>query len=374
MATDYYAALGVERTASTEEIKKAYRKKARRLHPDVNEAADAEEQFKQLGRAYEVLSDPQKRQNYDATGDPDGRPAGFGGGGAGGFGGFSDIFETFFGGGGAGGPASRTRRGQDSLIRVGIDLRDAVFGTTKEVEVETAVTCPDCDGSCMRPGSTATTCPDCHGAGQIQRPMRSILGTVLQTQTCARCAGFGNIIEDPCQECDGQGRVRERKTLKVKIPAGVDRGNRIHLAGQGEAGIAGGPSGDLFIEVDIRTHSVFTRRENNLHATFTIPMTAAALGTTLTLESFDGEEQIEVKPGTQSGEVVTLRGKGVARLRGTGRGDLKVHFIVETPSKLTDKQKELLRLLAEERGEEANESATAHKSVFSKLREAWASV
>lgn len=222
MATDYYEALGVDRSASTEDIKKAYRKKARRLHPDVNQADDAEEQFKVLGQAYEVLSDPQKRQSYDTTGDPNGRPAGFGGAGAGGFGGFGDIFETFFGGGSAG-PASRTRRGQDSLIRVRIDLRDAVFGVTKEVEVETAETCSVCNGSCMRPGTSPTTCPDCKGAGQTQRPMRSILGTVIQTQTCARCSGFGNIIEDPCQECDGQGRARERKTLKVKIPAGVDR-------------------------------------------------------------------------------------------------------------------------------------------------------
>lgn len=371
MSSDYYSVLGVERTASTDEIKKAYRKKARKLHPDVNPSDDAAEQFKMLGRAYEVLSDPEKRRNYDTTGDENGRPAGFGGAGGGGFGGFSDIFETFFGGGSAGGPASRTRRGQDSLIRVRIDLQDAVFGTTKEIEVETAVTCSVCNGSCMRPGTTPTTCPDCHGQGQIQRPMRSILGTVIQTQTCSRCAGFGNIIEDPCQECDGQGRVRERKTLKVKIPAGVDKGNRIHLAGEGEAGLAGGPAGDLFIEVDIRQHPVFTRRGNDLHATVTIPMTSAALGTTVTLETFDGTEEIEVRPGTQSGEVITLRGKGVAHLRGMGRGDLKVHLKVETPTKLSDKQRELLRMLAEERGEKPGESSTEHRGVFSKLREAW---
>lgn len=371
--TDYYEALGVDRGASTEQIKKAYRKKARKLHPDVNDAADAEDQFKLLGRAYEVLSDPQKRQNYDATGDPDGRPAGFGGPG-GGFGGFSDIFETFFGGGGSGGPASRTRRGQDSLIRVRIDLRDAVFGVTKEVEVETAVTCAECDGTCRRPGTSPTTCPDCHGQGQVQRPMRSILGTVIQTQTCARCSGFGNIIEDPCQECDGQGRVRERRTLKVKIPAGVDRGNRIHLAGEGEAGIAGGPPGDLFIEVDIRTHAVFTRRGHDLHASVSVPMTSAALGTTVNLDTFDGEEEIEVKPGTQSGETITLRGKGVSQLRGMGRGDLKVHIKVETPTKLSDKQREMLRMLAEERGEKPGDSVTAHKGMFAKLREAWESV
>ncbi|GAB3845383.1 molecular chaperone DnaJ [Nesterenkonia populi] len=372
MSSDYYEALGVSLNASTEEIKKAYRKKARKLHPDVNDAEDAEEQFKLLGTAYEVLADPQKRQNYDATGDPEGRPAGFGGGG-GGFGGFSDIFETFFGGGSAG-PASRTRRGQDALLRVRIDLRDAVFGTTKEVEVETAVGCSVCDSSGMQPGTRPTTCPDCHGQGQIQRPMRSILGTVVQTQTCPRCTGFGNIIEDPCKECDGQGRVRERRTLKVKIPAGVDRGNRIHLAGEGEAGVAGGPPGDLFIEVDVRTHAVFTRRGNDLHATVTIPMASAALGTTTTIETFDGTEEIEVKPGTQSGEVITLRGKGVAHLRGTGRGDLKVHLKVETPTKLSDKQRELLKMLAEERGEKPGESSTEHKGMFKKFREAWESL
>lgn len=371
--TDYYEALGVDRGASTEEIKKAYRKKARKLHPDVNQASDAEDQFKLLGEAYEVLADPQKRQNYDTTGDPNGRQAGFGGAG-GGFGGFSDIFETFFGGGGADGPASRTRRGQDSLVRVRIDLEDAVFGTTKEVEVETAVTCSECDGSCARPGTSPTTCPDCQGQGQIQRPMRSILGTVIQSQTCARCTGFGTIIEDPCLQCDGQGRVRERKKLKVKIPAGVDRGNRIHLTGEGEAGLGGGPSGDLFIEVDVRTHDVFTRRGNDLHATVTVPMTAAALGTAVNLETFDGEESLEVKPGTQSGEVLTLRGKGVSHLRGMGRGDLKVHLKVETPTKLSEKQEEMLRMLAEERGEKQGESLTEHKGMFKKLREAWESL
>ncbi|MGJ9371982.1 molecular chaperone DnaJ [Nesterenkonia sp. CF4.4] len=370
MTTDYYEALGVSRSASTEEIKKAYRKQARKLHPDVNPSDDAAEQFKVLGRAYEVLSDPQKRQNYDATGDENGRSGFPGGAGGAGFGGFGDIFETFFGGGG-GGPASRTRRGQDSLIRVRIDLRDAVFGTTKEVELETAVTCTVCDGSCTRKGTHPTTCPDCHGQGQVQRPMRSILGTVIQTQTCARCAGFGNIIEDPCQECDGQGRVRERKSLKVKVPAGVDRGNRIHLAGEGEAGLAGGPSGDLFIEVEVKQHEVFTRRGNDLHATVSIPMTAAALGTTVGLDTFDGDEELTVKPGTQSGEVLTLKERGVTHLRGGGRGALKVHLKVETPTKVSEREAQLLRELAVERGEERGESTTEHRGVFAKLRERW---
>lgn len=370
MSTDYYEALGVSRDASTEEIKKAYRKKARKLHPDVNPSEGAAEQFKTLGRAYEVLSDPQKRRNYDTTGDENGR-SGFPGGGSGGFGGFGDIFETFFGGGGAAGPASRTRRGQDSLIRVSIELKEAVFGVTKEVEIETAVTCSVCHGSCTREGTTPSTCPDCQGQGQIQRPMRSILGTVIQTEPCARCSGFGSIIEDPCQECDGQGRVRERRTLRFKIPAGVDRGNRIRLEGEGEAGMAAGPPGDVFVEVNVRPHEVFTRRGNDLHATVSISMAAAALGTTVQLDTFDGPEDIEVKPGTQAGEVVTLRGKGVSHLRGSSRGDLKIHLKVETPSKLTDRQRELLRELAEERGEELGESTTEHRGVFAKLREAW---
>lgn len=372
--TDYYDALGVSRGASTEEIKKAYRKKARKLHPDVNPSEDSAEQFKLIGRAYEILSDPAKRRNYDTTGDENGRsPVGGGFGGGQGFGGFGDIFETFFGSGAAG-PASRTRRGQDSLIRVRIDLRDAAFGTTKEVEIDTAVACAVCDGRCTREGTKPTTCPDCQGHGQVQRPMRSILGTVLQTETCARCSGFGSIIEDPCQECDGQGRVRERRTLKVRIPAGVDKGNRIHLAGEGEAGMAGGPAGDLFIEVDVRPHDVFTRRGNDLHATVSIPMTGAALGTTVTLETFDGAEEIDIKPGTQSGEVLTIRDRGVTHLRGGGRGALKVHLKVETPARLTERQRELLRELAGEREEEFGESITEHRGMFAKLRGAWDSL
>lgn len=369
---DYYEALGVSRSASAEEIKKAYRKRARDLHPDRNPSTEAADEFKRVGQAYEVLSDPEKRRNYDATGDEKGRgfPAG-----AQGFGGFSDIFETFFGGGaGQGGPASRTRRGQDSLIRARIDLKDAVFGTTKEIDVETAVTCSVCDGSCTRKGTSPTTCPDCHGQGQVQRPMRSILGTVIQAQTCARCSGFGNIIEDPCQECDGQGRVRERKTLKVKIPGGVEKGNRIHLAGEGEAGLAGGPAGDLFIEVDVKPHDVFTRRGNDLHATVSIPMSAAALGTTVTLDTFDGVEELSVAPGTQSGEVLSVRERGVAYLRGAGRGALKVHLKVETPVKLSERQRELMHEFASDRGEAIGESTTEHRGVFAKLRDRWDSL
>ncbi|MBT1001713.1 molecular chaperone DnaJ [Paenarthrobacter sp. DKR-5] len=369
----HYDVLGVSRDATSEEIKKAYRKLARKLHPDVNPGEDVSDKFKQVSHAYEVLSDPQKRRVYDTTGNENGTDNGFGGGG--GYAGpgfaFQDIFETFFGGGGGqAGPASRVRRGQDALINVRIDLKDAVFGANKKIEVDTAVVCPTCDGSCCRPGTSPVTCDICGGSGQVQRTVRSILGQVVTAAPCGSCQGFGTVIPDPCNECHGEGRIRSRRSLTIKVPAGVATGTRIQLGGQGEAGVAGGPAGDLYVEIRVNNDPTFVREGDDLHATLSVPMTAAALGTDLKLETFDGEQEIAVKPGTQSGEVVTLKAMGVTHLRGYGRGDLKVHLQVETPTKLDPAQEDLLRQLAGLRGEHSSEGKLVTSGgMFAKLRD-----
>ncbi|GAA1132616.1 molecular chaperone DnaJ [Arthrobacter flavus] len=369
--SNHYEVLGVNRDATGEEIKKAYRKLARKLHPDVNSGPDASEEFKLVTRAYEVLSDPQKRRVYDTTGNENGTDNGFGGGHAGPGFAFQDIFETFFGGGGASGPPSRTRRGQDALIAVRIDLVDAVFGINKKIDVDTAAVCPTCDGSCCQPGTSPRTCDICGGSGQVQRAVRSILGQVMTSATCGTCQGFGTVIPSPCNECNGDGRVRSRRSLTIKVPAGVSTGTRIQLGGQGEAGMGGGPQGDLYVEIRVNPDPSFLREGDDLHVTLSVPMTAAALGTTLNLASFDGDQELGIKAGTQSGEIVTLRGLGVTHLRGYGRGDLKVHLNVETPRNVDQAQEELLRKLAELRGEEFVEGQLASNGsgVFAKLRE-----
>ena len=368
---DYYEILGVPRTATQEEIKRAYRKLARKLHPDVA-GPEAEEQFKEVGRAYEVLSNPEKRQMYDLGGES--ALGGNGGTGAG-FG-FSDIFETFFGAatGATRGPAPRGRRGQDALIRLEIDLRDAVFGVEEEIQVETAVLCGTCNGTCTRPGTSVQTCAVCGGRGSVQRVARSFLGNVMTTSPCSACGGHGTTIPDPCPECSGQGRVRTRRSIPVSVPAGVDTGNRIKLTGSGEVGPGGGPPGDLYVELRVRPHPVFARRGDDLYARVEVPMTAAALGTVLHLDTFDGPQEIDIAPGTQPEEVITLPGLGVGRLNGHGRGDLKVEVDVEVPTALDDRQRELLAELAALRGEERAEPrlAPAANGVFSRLRDKFA--
>ncbi|NYE94377.1 molecular chaperone DnaJ [Psychromicrobium silvestre] len=371
--SNHYEVLGVSRDATGEEIKKAYRKLARQYHPDVYEGEDAEEKFKDVSHAYEVLSDPQKRRVYDTTGNENGTDNGFGGGGFSGQGfAFQDIFETFFGGqGGQGqGPVPRTQRGQDALIGVRVELRDAVFGVNKKIEVDTAVVCPTCKGSCCREGTTEQTCEICHGSGQVQRPVRSILGQVMTVASCTTCQGHGTVIPDPCNECMGEGRVRSRRSITIKVPAGVDTGTRIQLGRQGEAGPAGGPAGDLYVEIRVNRDALFSRERDDLHASVNVPMTAAALGTELTIDTFDGAQQVGVKPGTQSGETVTLRGLGVTHLRGQGRGDLRIELKVETPTKVDAAQEELLKQLAALRGEQYTEGKlAASNGMFAKLRD-----
>ena len=371
MSTDYYELLGVSRDATPEEIKRAYRRLARQLHPDVATGEDAEERFKEVSRAYEVLSNPDKRQMYDAGVDP-AAP----GGGAAGFGagfGFQDIFETFFGGAPTArrGPVPRARRGQDALVRLDVDLAEAAFGAHREVQVDTAVVCPTCQGTCCRPGTAPRTCEVCGGQGSVQRVARSFLGQVMTSSPCAACHGFGTVIPDPCPECSGEGRVRARRTIGVDVPAGVETGTRIKLPGQGEVGPAGGPPGDVYLEVRERPHPTLLRQGDDLHCSLEVPMTAAALGTVLQLETLDGPRDIDVRPGTQPGEVVTMRGLGVGHLRGAGRGDLHVHVDVQVPSGLDETQERLLRDLAALRGEERPEPrlAPAQPGMFAKLRD-----
>lgn len=369
--SNHYETLGVAKDATPEEIKKAYRKLARKYHPDVYQGEDAEEQFKAVSHAYDVLSDPQKRRNYDATGSENGADAGFGGFSSGGFG-FQDIFDSFFAGGqGSGsGPVPRTQRGQDALITVRIDLKDAVFGVNKKLEVQTAVICPTCNGSCCREGTTMQTCDICHGSGKVQRPVRSFLGQMMTVTACTVCQGHGTVIPDPCNECMGEGRIRSRKILTVKIPAGVDTGNRIQLSGQGEAGPAGGPEGDLFVELRVNKDARFTRDGDDLNATVSLPMTAAALGTELTIDTFDGSQTLDVAAGTQTGEQIVLRDLGVTHLRGSGRGSLVITLAVETPTRLDAEQEELLRRLAELRKEEYSEGKLVSSGgMFARFKE-----
>ncbi len=387
MSQDYYETLGVGRDASPEEIKKAYRRLARKLHPDVNPDAETQERFKEVTRAYEVLSDPGKREMYDLGGDP--MSSGAGGGFGQGFS-FTDIMDAFFGGGGAAGgagtrgPRSRVRRGQDALIRMQVTLAEAAFGASRDLKVDTAVTCSVCGGDGAAPGSGPVPCDTCHGRGEIHQVQRSFLGEIRTMRPCPSCRGYGTVIADPCNECSGDGRVRARRTITVKTPPGVDTGTRVQLSGQGEVGPGGGPPGDLYVEIHIAEHEMFTREGDDLHCTVTLPMTAAALGTKIdlpTLESDLADEgsdvetsvPIDIKPGTQSGEAIVLTARGVPRLRGAGRGDLVVHVVVEIPSRLDHRQEELLRELAALRGEEQAEGSFGEphrdRGVFNWLRD-----
>jgi molecular chaperone DnaJ len=373
---DYYAILGVARNASAEQIKKAYRQLARELHPDVNPSPQAQERFKDVTAAYEVLSDPAKREIVDLGGDPL-APAGAGGAG-GPFAGFADIMDAFFGAATGMGTRqrSRIRPGADALVRIELDLADAAFGSSREITLDTAVLCPTCQGAGTAAGTHPETCQTCHGRGEIQSTQRSFLGQLVTARTCPECGGVGTRIRTPCGDCAGEGRVRSRRTITVKVPAGVEDGMRLRLSGEGEVGPGGGPPGDLYVEIRELPHPVFTRDGDDLHCRVTLPMTAAALGTSVTLDTLDGAETVEVKPGTQAGTVVTLRGRGVPHLsRSVGRGDLHVHVEVETPTRLDADQERLLRELARLRSEEHPAFSVGNVSgnggLFSRIRDAF---
>ncbi|GAA1443978.1 molecular chaperone DnaJ [Leifsonia poae] len=367
---DHYEVLGVERNATPDEIKKAYRRLARELHPDVNPSPEASERFKQVTHAYDVLSDPQQRQQYDLGPQP-----GFGGGGGADFGGFGDIFETFFGGGGTSrGPKSRRERGQDALLRVEVDLDEVIFGTHRDLEVDTAIVCETCNGSCCQPGTAPVTCDICHGTGSIQRSVRSLLGNVMTSSPCGTCRGYGTVIATPCVTCQGQGRVRARRTVPVDIPAGVDTGLRLQMPGSGEAGPAGGPNGDLYLEIKVKHHDVFSRDGDDLLCTLEVAMTDAILGTTATVKALDGDISMDLKAGVQSADIITIKDRGITHLRGSGRGDLRVGIQVVTPVKLDHKERELIKQFAAAHKHTEPTLARFQQGLFAKLRDRFLNV
>ncbi len=377
MARDYYGLLGVGKGATDAELKRAYRKMARELHPDVNPDEAAQAMFKEITAAYEVLSDPEKRRIVDLGGDPLENSAANGGGGfPGGFGGLGDVFEAFFGGGGASrGPTGRVRPGSDSLLRMRMDLTECATGVTKQVTVDTAILCDKCQGKGTNADSKPVSCDTCGGRGEVQSVQRSLLGQVMTSRPCPTCRGVGEVIPDPCHRCGGDGRVRSRREVGVKIPAGVGDGMRVRLASQGEVGPGGGPAGDLYVEVHEQAHDVFVRDGDNLHCTVEVPMVDAALGTTVTVDAIlDGLIELTIPPGTQPGSVTTLRGRGMPHLRSGVRGDLHAHIDVVVPSRLDHKDTELLQELKTHRVRDVAEvkstsAAGTNGGLFSRLRE-----
>ncbi len=374
MNEDFYAVLGISRGATDDEIKRAYRKLARESHPDANpDDPNAEERFKEIQLAYEVLKDPEKRERYDRYGVDGLRgaptaddPFGFGA-----MGGLSDLFEAFFGGGSMFGGQRNTqrgpRRGSDGEASLELEFTEAVFGVQRDLRVRLAVPCATCGATGARPGTTPTTCSVCGGAGEVRRVRQSILGQMVTASPCPRCGGMGQEITSPCHDCRGEGRRTEERTYTVDVPAGVDDGNTLRLAGRGHAGPRGGPSGDLFVHLRVRPHPVFRREGIHLVDDLRIPLTQAALGSSLEYETLDGTEELAIPPGTQSGRQFTLRAKGVPRVDGRGRGDLVVRVHVDTPTDLTKEEEELLRQFADLRGEQV---ATHRGGLFHRFRSA----
>ena len=380
METDFYKLLGVSRGATDDELKRAYRKLAHDLHPDKNPGdAEAEERFKQVTLAYEVLRDPERRSRYDTFGVDGLRGTGAAGGGGdpfagAGFSGLGDLFDAFFGnaggfgGGGRGGRRAGPARGPDVEVSLTLDFEEAAFGVEKEVTFRSALVCETCAGTGARPGTTATTCVQCAGAGEVRTVRQSLLGQMVTSRPCPRCNGSGESIASPCESCRGEGRVADHRTLRVTVPPGVDSGLVLRLSDRGAAGPRGGPAGDLYVHLEVRPDARFTRQGNDLVHELHVSVAQAALGAHLSLTTLDGEEEVAVPPGTQTGRVVRLRGHGVPDVNGRGRGDLLVQVVVDTPTSLSVTDDRLLRELAAARGEDVD---PPDSGLLSKIRSAF---
>lgn len=376
---DYYEVLGVSKSAADDEIKKAYRKLSKQYHPDINKEADAEDKFKEISEAYEILSDPQRRAAYDQYGhastDPNYGGGGFGGGGfegfggGGSFGGFEDIFESFFGGGGGrSANPNAPRQGSDLQYSLNLKFEEAIFGIEKTVKFNREDTCGTCSGSGAKPGTKPETCSKCHGQGTINVERQTPLGRVMTRQTCDQCGGSGQTIKDPCNDCHGTGRVKKKHAVKVNVPAGVEDGQQMRLAGQGEAGFNGGPYGDLYVVFHVEESDLYDRDGSEIYYDLPLSFVQAALGDELEVPTVHGKVKLKVPAGTQTGTTFRLRGKGAPKLRGSGNGDQQVTVKIITPKNLSDTQKRALRDFAEAGGDKVEEQ---EEGFFDKMKDAF---
>jgi len=367
---DLYEVLGVGRSATADELKKAYRKLAMQFHPDRNNEADAADRFKEVNHAYEILSDQAKRERYDRFGhagvEGAGGPQGFEG--FSNFDGFGDIFDAFFGGSRSGRRRSGPTRGADLRVALDLEFEEAVFGADKEITYKRAETCQECTGTGAAPGTEPEVCGTCSGAGEIRRAQQSVFGQFVNVTACPRCKGEGRVIASPCVHCRGVGLQRNERTINVTIPRGVDNGSQIRISGEGEGGPRGGGAGNLYVVLNVKSHEVFERVEDHILYELPVNMAQAALGATVPIPTLDGEEDVEIPPGTQSGDDFVIRGRGVPHLRGSGRGDMIVRATVVIPDELTDDQRQLLEQLAETMGTPT--LPKRQKSFFERLRDA----
>lgn len=364
---DYYEVLGLSKNASDEEIKKAYRKLARQYHPDVNKAADAEAKFKEVKEAYDVVSDSQKRAQYDQYGHIDPNQGGFGGGDFGG-GGFGDIFDMFFGGGGGRRDPNAPQRGNDLQYTMTIEFKEAVFGKETDITIPRTEGCDTCHGSSAKPGTKPETCTVCKGSGQQEVVQNTPFGRMVNRRACSNCSGTGQIIKEKCTTCSGSGKVRKQRKINVRIPAGVDDGAQLRMTGEGEGGLRGGPAGDLYIVIRVKSHDFFEREGDDIYCEIPLTFAQAALGDEIEIPTLTEKVKLKIPAGTQTGTYFRLKGKGVPRLRGMGQGDQHVKVVVVTPSKLNDEQKDLLRQIAALDGEQTHEH---EQSFFDRVKRAF---
>lgn len=367
---DYYEVLGIEKGASKEDIKKAYRKLARKYHPDVNKESDAEEKFKEVKEAYEVLSDENKRSQYDQFGHAATNGQGFGGfgGGAEDFGGFGDIFDMFFGGGRRRDP-NAPQQGNDLQYSMVLEFEEAIFGKEMDIRIPKEETCETCHGSGAKPGTKVDTCSHCHGSGQLNQEQNTPFGRVVNRRVCHYCNGSGKIVKEKCNTCHGNGRVKKNKKIHINIPAGIDEGQQIRVAGKGEPGINGGPAGDLYVVIHVKDHEFFEREGDNIHCELPINFAQAALGDELEVPTVHGKVKLKVPAGTQTGKMFRLKGKGAPNVRGRGQGDQILKVRVVTPTNLTEKQKDLIRDFNELRGNDTTEEQD--NSIFKRFKNAF---